>query len=105
MRNNIFKIARLATFDKKEKSRALLDKMTSTYFSYREDGFPGDEDNGSTACWYMFAVMGLYPITPGKAEYLVTEPLDAKITLKNGVSLNEVLRGKKFISYDELMNK
>lgn len=90
-----------AYFDEREKTRKLLTKMTEEYFSYKENGFPGDEDNGSTACWYMFAVMGLYPITPGKAEYLVTEPLNAKITV-NGLDLNALLKGKKFISYDEL---
>lgn len=91
-----------AYFDEKQKSRALLRKITKNYFSHRTDGFPGDEDNGSMSCWYMFAIMGLYPITPGKAEYLVTEPLSAKITC-NGLSFNKLLKGKKFIAYKELV--
>lgn len=91
-----------AYFGEKQKSRALLEKITSEYFSYKTNGFPGDEDNGSMSCWYMFAVMGLYPITPGKAEYLVTEPLQAKIVC-NGLLLNELLKDKKFISYKELI--
>lgn len=93
-----------AYFGEKQKSRALLEKITSEYFSYKTNGFPGDEDNGSMSCWYMFAVMGLYPITPGKAEYLVTEPLQAKIVC-NGLLLNELLKDKKFISYKELIKK
>ncbi len=93
-----------AYFDEKEQSRKILNKITESYFSYKEDGFPGDEDNGSMSCWYMFAVMGLYPITPGKTDYLVTEPLDADITC-NGISFNEILKNKKFISYEKLIKR
>lgn len=39
-------------------------------FGPDEYGFPGDEDNGATASWYIFSMLGLYPICPGKAEYI-----------------------------------
>ena len=39
-------------------------------FSYTDDGFPGDEDNGTTAIWYIFGVLGFYPFCPGKPEYV-----------------------------------
>ena len=39
-------------------------------FSADDDGFPGDEDNGTMAAWYIFAVIGIYPLCPGKAEYV-----------------------------------
>ncbi len=44
-------------------------------------GFPGDEDNGSLASWYLFSSIGLYPFCPGSTQYLLTSPVFSKITL------------------------
>lgn len=33
-----------------------------------------DDDAGGMAAWYVWASLGLYPITPGKPEYLITAP-------------------------------
>ena len=52
-----------------EKSHYWVKKICDTAFSYKDDGFPGDEDNGSMACWYIFACLGFYPVCPGKNEY------------------------------------
>lgn len=51
-----------------EKTRYWVHKMALESFSWRDDGFPGDEDNGTTAAWYVFACLGMYPLCPGKAE-------------------------------------
>lgn len=37
--------------------------------AFSEDHFPGDEDNGTTAAWYVFAALGFYPLCPGKNDY------------------------------------
>ncbi|MBQ7932269.1 MAG: glycoside hydrolase family 92 protein, partial [Clostridia bacterium] len=60
-----------------EKTRYWVHKMALESFSWRDDGFPGDEDNGTTAAWYVFACLGMYPLCPGKAE-LVKFPGIAK---------------------------
>ena len=64
-----------------DKADYWLKKICAEGFSGEDDGYPGDEDNGTTALWYVFANIGLYPICPGKAEYTVTTPLveDVKI--------------------------
>ncbi len=36
---------------------------------YTPDTFPGDEDNGEMAAWYIWANLGLYPHCCGKNEY------------------------------------
>jgi len=59
-----------AYFDEPQKTEYWVRRLCLEAFSYEDDGFPGDEDNGTTACWYLFATMGFYPITPGKAEYV-----------------------------------
>ncbi|MEE4455204.1 glycoside hydrolase domain-containing protein [Novosphingobium resinovorum] len=33
-----------------------------------------DDDAGGMAAWYVWASLGLYPITPGKPEYVITTP-------------------------------
>ena len=53
-----------------EKSAYWVKKICDKLFSYEDDGFPGDEDNGTTAIWYIFGVLGLYPFCPGRPEYV-----------------------------------
>jgi len=48
---------------------------------YSETTFPGDEDTGSMAAWFLMGAMGFYPVCPGKAEYVVGSPLFDRITL------------------------
>ncbi len=33
------------------------------------------------AAWYIFAVLGMYPLCPGKNEYVKFEPLVKKIEI------------------------
>lgn len=53
-----------------EKSAYWVKEICNKLFSYEDDGFPGDEDNGTTAIWYIFGVLGLYPFCPGRPEYV-----------------------------------
>jgi len=48
---------------------------------YSRHVFPGDEDTGSMAAWYLFGAMGFYPVCPGKAEYVLGSPLFDRVTL------------------------
>lgn len=42
---------------------------------YSPDKFPGDEDTGSMAAWYLLSALGFYPVCPGKAEYVLGVPM------------------------------
>ena len=53
-----------------EKTAYWVRKLCNNAFSYENDGFPGDEDNGTTAAWFIFSVLGLYPFCPGKPEFV-----------------------------------
>lgn len=95
-----------AEFGEKEKSYNIVKKMVDTVFSYEDAGFPGDEDNGTMACWYMFAVMGFYPTCPGKPEFTVSGPIvkSAILSTPNGkVDLLKKINGKNKVSYFELI--
>ncbi len=53
-----------------EKTDYWIEKICDEGFHGDMKGFPGDEDNGSLAAWYLFSMMGFYPFCPGKAEYV-----------------------------------
>jgi predicted alpha-1,2-mannosidase len=69
---------------------------------YSPESFPGDEDTGSMAAWYLLSAMGFYPVCPGKAEYVLGKPLFPGLTIR--LSRDRVLRienaalDKEFVS-------
>ncbi len=62
--------------------REVMDKL----YSYKPDGYCGDEDNGQTSAWYVFSSLGFYPVCPGSNEYVIGSPLFSRMTihLENG---------------------
>ena len=60
---------------KREKTEYWVKKLVTEAFSSADDGFPGDEDNGTMAAWYIFSCLGFYPVCPGKNEYVCSAPL------------------------------
>lgn len=64
-----------------EKTEYWVEKIVDEVFSYKENGFPGDEDNGTMAGWYIFACLGFYPMCPGKNEYVKSKKLFNQIKI------------------------
>ena len=56
---------------------------------YSPEHFPGDEDTGSMAAWYVLNALGIFVLCPASAEYVMTRPLfaGAKIHLEGGKTL------------------
>jgi predicted alpha-1,2-mannosidase len=48
---------------------------------YTVENFPGDEDTGSMAAWFLLGAMGFYSLCPGKAEYWAGSPIFDRVTL------------------------
>lgn len=42
---------------------------------YSLEKFPGDEDTGSMAAWFIMSAIGMYQLCPGKPEYTLGSPL------------------------------
>ena len=42
--------------------------------AFTQEGYPGDEDNGSMSSWYLLNSLGIYPVTPGTGQYLIGIP-------------------------------
>lgn len=53
-----------AALGQPEKTAYWVTRIVSEAFT--PDAFPGDEDNGSMAAWYVWSVLGLYPLCPGR---------------------------------------
>lgn len=58
----------------RDRSAYWVRRCADELFSPESDGFPGDEDNGSMACWYVFSALGFYPVCPGTDEYVFASP-------------------------------
>ncbi|MPZ94849.1 MAG: glycoside hydrolase family 92 protein [Propionibacteriales bacterium] len=62
-----------------EKVREVLSRMYVG--SEIGQGYAGDEDNGETSAWYLFASLGLYPLQMGSADLVIGSPQFTKATL------------------------
>jgi predicted alpha-1,2-mannosidase len=53
---------------------------------------PGNDDLGAISSWYVWAAIGLYPVTPGTANLALSSPLfpDVSVQLSNGNVLDIV---------------
>lgn len=71
-----------AYFGETEKAEYWVERMCKEAFSWKDDGFPGDEDNGTMAAWYIFSVIGMYPLTPCKKEFIKFKKLCEDVKIK-----------------------
>jgi predicted alpha-1,2-mannosidase len=57
-------------------------------------GYPGDEDNGEMSAWYLFGMLGLYPLRMGAPEYVIGSPAFpyAQVDLGDGRTLTVIAR-------------
>eukprot|EP00981_Chlorochromonas_danica_P006116 scaffold1290_cov248-Ochromonas_danica.AAC.1 len=62
---------------------ALLDDPKTTQRTVREvlkrgfgeDFYAGDEDNGEQGAWFVLSALGLFSVTPGTPDYILSSPL------------------------------
>lgn len=57
-------------------------RVLSELYSPEPDGFAGDEDNGEMSAWYMLSALGLFPLCPGRPEYVLGSPLFERAELR-----------------------
>lgn len=81
-------------------------KMCREVFSWRDDGYPGDEDTGTMAGWYLFSSLGFYPFCPGSGDYVLTIPTvkEASVKLGNGKTLRVINSCEAEASREILLN-
>ena len=88
-----------------------LVKKLSRAFSATEEGYPGDEDNGSMSAWYVLSSLGFYQMCPSRPDFTMSLPLfdHMTVTLANGKVLKinrddlNPSKMKNIVSYSDLM--
>jgi len=66
------------------RAQAWIRKTMAELFTPNADMFPGDEDNGSMAAWFLLNAIGLYPLSPASGDFVLGSPLFANVTLTLG---------------------
>lgn len=69
-----------------ERVAEIVEKM----YKNAPNGLCGNDDCGQMSAWYIFSVLGFYPVAPGSNEYVVGSPSikSAVINLESGKKLN-----------------
>ena len=76
---------------KPEKTKAKVHYILDNFYKNTTDGLIGNEDCGQMSAWYVMSSMGIYSVTPGKAEWIETEPLFEKIKVNFEDGKSELL--------------
>ncbi|MBX3250427.1 MAG: GH92 family glycosyl hydrolase [Myxococcales bacterium] len=60
--------------------------VSRTYYDDTPDGLPGNDDAGTLSAWYVFAALGVYPVTVAADWYALGSPLVtyAEVDLPSG---------------------
>ena len=64
-----------AALGQQDKTDYWVERLVRETFSSGADGYPGDEDNGTTSAWYILATLGIYRLCPGSKEWLHSKRL------------------------------
>ncbi|MEW6194954.1 MAG: GH92 family glycosyl hydrolase [Bacteroidota bacterium] len=107
------------------KTQERIHQIVNTMYKPEPHGLCGNDDCGQMSAWYIFSVLGFYPVAPASNEYVIGSPCvkSAEINLENGktfkiaaenfsgknIYIKEIfLNGKKinrsFITHDEIVN-
>jgi predicted alpha-1,2-mannosidase len=71
------------------KTQATVRQIVNTAYGTGPSGLPGNDDLGTMSAWYVFAAIGIFPQTPGRAETLLSSPIFPLVVIErsNGVRL------------------
>ena len=77
------------------KTQKRIRQLLGTWFRNDLMGVPGDEDGGGMTSFVVWSSLGLYPVTPGKAEYAIGSPVfpEARMHLSGGKTFEIIARG------------
>lgn len=64
------------------KTQERVRMIVKRQFHPTPDGLGGNDDCGQMSAWYIFSVLGFYPVAPGSAEYAIGSPAVGGATLQ-----------------------
>jgi predicted alpha-1,2-mannosidase len=77
--------------EKPEKTTEKVHYILDNFYKNAPDGLIGNEDCGQMSAWYVLSSMGIYAVTPGKPEWIETDPLFEKIKVNFEDGKSELL--------------
>ena len=93
------------------KTQAYTRKICETLYTDSADGLCGNDDCGQMSAWYIFSVMGFYPVNPAAGIYAIGSPMLNKVSIDVGrnkhftLIANNVSKENKYIQSAELNGK
>ena len=68
------------------RAQQVVRTIADTLYSDTSADEPGNDDLGALSSWYVWAALGMYPVTPGTADLALASPLfpDAVVALPDG---------------------
>lgn len=57
------------------RTQAVVRRIATTLYSDHPADEPGNDDLGAISSWYVWAAIGLFPVTPGSADLALASPL------------------------------
>ncbi|MCX6237918.1 MAG: GH92 family glycosyl hydrolase [Bacteroidia bacterium] len=107
------------------RTQELNRQIQTTMYTNKPEGLCGNEDCGQMSAWYVFSVMGFYPVNPSELRYQFGSPLvqEAKLEVSPGkyfimkaplasaankyiqeVKLNSEVLVRSYITHQEIMD-
>src|SRR5258707_2897822 len=61
-------------------------RIQTQLYNNTPNGLPGNDDAGALSSWYVFSVLGFYPLVPGAGGFVLGSPFfpNSTINLENG---------------------
>nr|KIR88126.1 alpha-1,2-mannosidase [Cryptococcus tetragattii IND107] len=64
------------------KTQKWVRSLGRSEYNHTAAGLSGNEDCGQMSAWYIFSALGVYPVDPASAKYVLGAPFFDKITLR-----------------------
>jgi len=76
------------------RTSAKVSELITKYYTNSPSGIPGNDDAGTLSTWLLYAMIGLYPMSPGNMDYALFSPRFDRI---------EILLDPKYYSGESLI--
>lgn len=64
-----------------EKTQQIIRETIKVLWKDAPAGIPGNDDLGAMSAWFVWAAMGMHPLTPGRAELMLASPLFPRMVI------------------------
>ncbi|WRT66686.1 uncharacterized protein IL334_003646 [Kwoniella shivajii] len=82
------------------KTQEWVRRIGESDYNHTADGLSGNEDCGQMSAWYLFSAMGIYPVDPANATYVLGAPFFDHLILRLLNSGNKIVVSAKGASSD-----